>query len=627
MKIISKLALVLFALPTFLSEFKVHGQLAITEVMSSASTNLGPNLVVQNSDFWELTNFGTNTLNLTGYKFDDSDNNLAAADPTPFDGLSIGPGESILFVQNNVNTNETGFRDWWGANLAAGVKMVFYSGNGLSSGGDGIRLWGPNAPDAADVVDSVDFGEARRGFSFAYDPATGDFGVPSTNGVNNAFQAAAADDVGSPGKTTGPTPLTISQQPADVIANPGDPFKLNVAVRGRPRGIYQWFFKDSPIAGATNATLQVQNAQASSSGPYYVTVANGVQMVTSAKAQVVLQSEAAAPAFTKTPADLDMYVGQSATFSSAATGVPQPSFQWQHNSQNIDGPNAADFVLSNVSEQDSGPYTVIARNAIGAVTNTFHVTVTAKPQLVLTEIMSSASTNVAGHADWWELTNLGTFPVGLKGFRFDDNSETLAAAFTFTNDVTIAENESVVFVEGLTPEEFRAWWGPENLLPNLQIITYRGNGLSSAGDAVNVWNAAAIDDADKLGSAVFSTATPGVTFGYNPDTGQFGELSVADQFGAFAATAGGDLGSPGYIRNSQRVFLPRFREIKVSGGNLQLTWSGQPGTKYVLQTKTSLEDAVWVAVKTVTATAALTTVEEPISVGTGQLFFRVVTEP
>ncbi|MDB6030821.1 MAG: hypothetical protein JWM16_1159, partial [Verrucomicrobiales bacterium] len=36
-----------------------HAQLAITEVMSSASTNLGSALVPQNSDFWELSNLGT----------------------------------------------------------------------------------------------------------------------------------------------------------------------------------------------------------------------------------------------------------------------------------------------------------------------------------------------------------------------------------------------------------------------------------------------------------------------------------------------------------------------------------------------------------------------------------------
>src|SRR5580765_7575284 len=193
-----RISILLFVMALAAAISPVRAQLAITEVMSSASTNLGPGLVTQNSDFWELTNFGTNSLSLTGYKFADSDNNLAAADPTPFDGLTIGPGESILFVQNSVNTNETSFRDWWGATLPAGTKIVFYSGNGLSSSGDGIRLWGPNARDAADVVDSVDLGEARRGFTFTYDPATGDFGVLSTNGVDGAFTAATADDVGSP---------------------------------------------------------------------------------------------------------------------------------------------------------------------------------------------------------------------------------------------------------------------------------------------------------------------------------------------------------------------------------------------------------------------------------------------
>jgi hypothetical protein len=456
-KMIKKLSLAFVTRFLGLSLGPVHGQLAITEVMSSASTNLGPNLVIQNSDFWELTNFGTNTLNLTGYKFDDSDNNLAAADPTPFDGLNIGPGESILFVQNNVKTNETMFRDWWGTNLSPAVNIVFYTGNGLSSGGDGIRLWSPNAQDAADVVDSVDFGEAVRGSSFTYDPATGDFGILSTNGINGGFKAEATDDVGSPGKTTGPTPLTISRQPVDVIVNPGDPATLTVEVRGKPRGGLQWFFKDSAIPNATNATLRIQNVQADSVGAYHVTAANGVQTVTSSKVQVLLQSEASAPSFAKAPEHLQMYVGQSFTFSAVASGVPQPSFQWQRNGQNIDGAAASELTLSNVSEQDSGQYAVIARNAVGAATNTFRVTVTPKPQLVITEVMSSSLTNVASHADWWELTNLGAFPVNLKEFRFDDNSETLASAFTFTNDVTIAAGESVIFAEGMTPEEFRAW--------------------------------------------------------------------------------------------------------------------------------------------------------------------------
>ena len=53
--------------------------------------------------------------------------------------------------------------------------------------------------------------------------------------------------------------------------------------------------------------------------------------------------------------------------------------------------------------------------------------------------------------------------------------------------VTIAPGESVVFVESMTPDEFRRWWGPANLRPDLQIIPYAGAALSlsSLGDAMS----------------------------------------------------------------------------------------------------------------------------------------------
>src|SRR5437588_6040875 len=179
-------------------------QLAITEAMSSASTNLGTTAVSQNSDWWELTNFGTNSMDLTGYSWNDNAGGFIGADPTPFDGLTIGPGESIVFFQNNTpaSTNADQFRAWW--NLPTTVQVIMYLGNGLGSTGDGIRIWGPSATSDADALDRVDFLDALRGSTFTYNPATGLFGWLSTNGVGGAFKAATADDVGSPGVTSGP---------------------------------------------------------------------------------------------------------------------------------------------------------------------------------------------------------------------------------------------------------------------------------------------------------------------------------------------------------------------------------------------------------------------------------------
>ena len=124
-----------------------RGQLAITEAMSSAATNLGTALVSQDSDFWELTNFGTNTLSLNGYKWNDNAGGLAAADPAPFVGLTIGPGESIIFFQSNSPSSMSPdqFRAWWGSGLGPNVQVVMYQNNGFGSVGDGIRVWSPAA--------------------------------------------------------------------------------------------------------------------------------------------------------------------------------------------------------------------------------------------------------------------------------------------------------------------------------------------------------------------------------------------------------------------------------------------------------------------------------------------------
>src|SRR5262245_13730166 len=81
-----------------LASGSLHAQLAITEALPFASTNG----VVQGPDFWEITNFGTNTVDLTGYVFNDSDASLTGdANTTALSGISIGPGESIILFQDS----------------------------------------------------------------------------------------------------------------------------------------------------------------------------------------------------------------------------------------------------------------------------------------------------------------------------------------------------------------------------------------------------------------------------------------------------------------------------------------------------------------------------------------------
>lgn len=579
-----------------------RGQLAITEIMSSAATNLGPAVIAQNADFWELTNFGTNAVDLTGYKWNDNQGGLIGGDPLPFTGLTIGPGESVLFFQSTtgVSTNAEQFRQWWG--LDTNVQAVVFQGNGLSSTGDGIRLWSPSAAGDADYLDSVDFLEALRGATFVYNAATGAFDQFSTNAVRGAFKAVTADDVGSPGTTTGPVPLAIARQPTNTSVNPGDTAVFSINFSGLPRPRFQWFFNDQPIPDARFATLNVANVQAEKLGTYRVELDNGVQLVASSNANLTLNAAPEPPIWATVPRRQSVFIGQPFSLVVLASGVPQPAYHWTQNSSNDLGVTTGNYLVSSAQLSDAGTYQVVASNSLGTVTSSVEVVVTRRPRLVITEILPAQSTNppAGGHNDWWELTNLDDFTVDLTGYRFDDSSATLLAAVTLTNQLSLAPGESIVFVENATPDEFREWWGRGHNLTNLQIITYRGAGLSlsSLGDAINLWNSGAVQDFDTVASEVFSTATPGISFRFDPDSGVFGDLSVEGFDGAVRAAESGDIGSPGLTKNPPEPLILRA-ERQDSG--LALTWTTQTNRSYTVERASAFGATNWHSVVTLPA--------------------------
>jgi hypothetical protein len=311
-----------------------------------------------------------------------------------------------------------------------------------------------------------------------------------------------------------------------------------------------------------------------------------------------------------------------------ASGVPEPTYQWRHNGTDIPGETGPSYTIIGAQTNDAGIYSVVARNPLGAATNQATLVVTRRPRLIITEIMPAENTNgpFRGHNDWFELSNFDDFTVDLSGYRFDDGSAMLAAAVTLTNQFSIAPGESIVFVENMPPQDFRQWWGAANLKTNLQIITYRGGGLSlsSLGDAINLWNSGAVEDFDTVASEVFSTATNGVSFRFDPDAGVSGELSQEGLDGAFRAPENGDIGSPGYLHNPPE---PRILRFDKDGSNYNLTWTAMTNRTYTLSFKTNLADASWTPLKSVMATGPFATTSTPASSSIPRRFYRVALEP
>ena len=642
----------------------LRAQLAITEVLPSATTNctVSPD---KHPDFWELTNYGTNTINLTGYRWSDTDNFAGA--PVLANRLPIGPGESIIFVRNNSAAvpDAAAFRQWWWGNATGGppAEIAFYAIPGLDQTGETLYLW----DDQGTLIDRLEYPAVPEysGISLIADPLGGAIGVRSEINISGAFRSTCGD-IGSPGLRPDPVPLLITKDPQDTTNDVGSSITLRVGVTGLPKPVsYQWYFNGSPIAGGGGVPksfasvinfagsglawevvggygdLTLASIQPSQAGDYFVVVGNGLESQTSAVATLRVNTNAIAPRIEDPPGvtwfptvdgsretNIVVFHSQRATLDVFARGYPPPTFQWSRSPDGTDfvdlpdGTNAL-LVIKNVLESDAGTYRVRVENIHGIAYGYARVTLAAKPQLRITEAMPLPCE--FSRNDWWELTNIGREPVNLAGYRWDDDSARLGGGATITNAVVIEPGESIIFLESQTPESFREWWGEENLPAQLKFIRYRANGLTETGDQINLWHYSTEtqDSAQKIHEVTFSVARVGTTYWFDEHCKWFyiGQLSTTGSCGTFSARNGCDVGSPGWTRFTP----PAFSKIRHIPSGVHLEWKAQPGSTNVVQYASTLNGGNgWSTLGTFTFGTVLGRTVDTTVGATGSRFYRVL---
>ena len=311
-------------------------------------------------------------------------------------------------------------------------------------------------------------------------------------------------------------------------------------------------------------------------GTGYMTISEG-----SNPAVYFFQATCPIPArFTAPLSDVTGILGGAARLNAYAVGYPAPSFIWKFQGQVLGGETNAFLALANVAPAHAGLYELTASNEYAVVTTSGTLSLITKPDLRITEAQAAPST-VPGvaTADWWELTSFEDQPVSLGGWRFNDSEGELANPFVFPKGVTIAPRESIVFVEGITENAFRSWWG---VPAGVQVIPYSGNGLGfgANGDGIRLWNNFTTNAPDTVAAVNFNSATLGVTFNYNPVTGQFGTLSQVGVNGAFRSALANDIGSPGRILAPPAVPL---LEILREGDSIRIGFAASVGRRYTLE--------------------------------------------
>lgn len=182
------------------------GSLVITEVAQQTTAGTAATI---NGDWWELTNAGAAAINLAGYQWADTEDQLGGATPQPnfFPSIVINPGQSIIILEE-ASANEAAWRTNWGIPSSVVIlgtdEMIPSQGvtdtfSGLGSGGDAVFFYSPSGA----LLSSYSYSVTVRGTSFEADRSGNDLGL-SVIGENGAVQAVNRD-IGSPG-TSVPAP-------------------------------------------------------------------------------------------------------------------------------------------------------------------------------------------------------------------------------------------------------------------------------------------------------------------------------------------------------------------------------------------------------------------------------------
>lgn len=191
---------------------------------------------------------------------------------------------------------------------------------------------------------------------------------------------------------------------------------------------------------------------------------------------------------------------------------------------------------------------VVTASLAGAALPAFSQTVR------ITEVAPWGNTfGLAYAADWFELTNTGSDSVNITGWKMDDNSNAFGSSVALNGITSIAAGESVIFLETASPTtvgaSFLSTWFGTNGGPRIGSYTGGGVGLSTGGDAVNIFDGSGALQA-KVTFGASDATSPYQTFdnaaGLN--NAAITLLSESGVNGAFiAANDTAEIGSPGLI--------------------------------------------------------------------------------
>src|SRR3984957_4564837 len=175
------------------------------------------------------------------------------------------------------------------------------------------------------------------------------------------------------------TPV-ITAQPANATVTVGQPATFTVAAAGTAPLSYQWT-KNGMNVGTNSATYPTAATTSSdNNAKIQVTVSNSKGSAPSSTVTLTVDAASTKPSITTQPASVTVTVGQTATFTVAATGAAPLTYQWTKNGTNV-GTNSATYTTAATTSADNGAQIkVTVSNSAGSTPSSMvTLTVTGSP--------------------------------------------------------------------------------------------------------------------------------------------------------------------------------------------------------------------------------------------------------
>jgi hypothetical protein len=253
------------------------------------------------------------------------------------------------------------------------------------------------------------------------------------------------------------SPPVISTNPSNDSVPAGQTASFTVVATGNPTPRVLWQVSTDhgqtfhTVPGADSTTLTFVTAKGQNANEYDALVFNSQGQATSSKVLLTVTKALAKPVVTIDPASLSAPTGQTVTFTAAATGVPNPTVQWQVSTDggtftNIASATSSSFSLVTAPDLSGNEYQAVFTNSQGTATTT-DATLTVTPPLAAPAITvnPTSAAVTSGQTVTFSASATGT-PTPTVVWQLSKNDgktfTTIAGATTTTYDFTAAKSEN-----------------------------------------------------------------------------------------------------------------------------------------------------------------------------------------